>query len=354
MGKLSLEERRARKERRREEAKFAAELRCQGLSPHAVFCELTGREVLHKEAQERSRGLCQRCWLSRSAGTCICPWLKPVDVHVPLRVIVWCHSRDYLNPVNSAGRLVALLAGEAASNLLVFGRADDDSFLCEQIARADRGKAIFLSSDGSAMNFSHFLDGLARRHGCTENSQRIQNQNGADETPLHCGSHLDCLTVVILESTGRNARTMVRYWHRNIDPHGKVPMVRLQPSSSSTPGVPVCIQQRSTAKSKCTISIVSRLLQELGGESHATCTALIRAAQLSDAAVEGKDALQLFLQHTQHGPKTQEPDQSNIPMDPEPEPDVGIRQIESLSMQEARTTDISQETKTPDYRVCAM
>jgi DTW domain-containing protein YfiP len=202
-------------EQKRRGIELADSLRAQGLSNAEVFSEITRQNIEYMERTCKEKGRCMRCW--HPAENCICADLLPVQLRVPMRVIGWCHSRDYLNAGDDA-KLLCTMAGAASFEMLMFGRPADDAILMAAVRECPE-RALLLFPDDTAITVSQFWSAGSR--------------TGDGPAPTAESRIEEPLTVVVLNGTWGNVKPMLRHFNKVIDPDSRVRHVALEPTSLS-------------------------------------------------------------------------------------------------------------------------
>ena len=216
----------------------AEALRAEGLSPEQVFRNITASNVAHMERTARERGRCLSCWQTARHGCCICGDMQPVEMKVPMRILVWCHARDYLNAGDDAKLLRCCVAGAASTELAVFGTSGDA--VIEAAVQGAPERSMLLFPDDDAVTIGEFLarqgpepDPVASGVAHARGSAGVAPQPSASEGGLGQAPVSEPLTVVVLNGTWSNVKPMLRYFNKSIDPTGAVRHVALAPTTLS-------------------------------------------------------------------------------------------------------------------------
>lgn len=181
--------RRNRDQAKRDGDELAASLRAQGLGPREVFAEITKHNLEFMEKDAAKRGRCLQCWQTAIHGCCICKDMEPVVLKVPMKILVWCHARDYLNAGDDAKLLPCCVTGAGTCETLLFGTPDDDRL--GELMMADPQKSLLLFPDETAITIEEYLGG----GGSTTNSGETPTATGG------AGVVDEELTVVVLNGT---------------------------------------------------------------------------------------------------------------------------------------------------------
>lgn len=245
----------ARDQSKRDGRAQADALRAQGLSPPEVFAEITRRNLEFMRNEAKERGRCLQCWQTARHGCCICADMQPpLLLQVPMKIIIWCHSRDYLNAGDDAKLLPCCVAGRASTEMMLFGTPDDDR-LAEAV-NADPRRSLLLFPDETAITVQEYLRGAV---GAAPPPDSGTNGTLTVQEPL---------TVVVLNGTWGNVKPMLRHFNAKIDPEGRIRHVALEPDTLS---VYARAQRRMNRKVSleriCSVEAVALLLKECGASA---------------------------------------------------------------------------------------
>jgi DTW domain-containing protein YfiP len=284
----------ARDQSKRDGRAQADALRAQGLSPPEVFAEITRRNLEFMRNEAKERGRCLQCWQTARHGCCICADMQPpLLLQVPMKIIIWCHSRDYLNAGDDAKLLPCCVAGRASTEMMLFGTPDDGR-LAEAV-NADPRRSLLLFPDETAITVQEYLRGAV---GAAPPPDSGTNGTLTVQEPL---------TVVVLNGTWGNVKPMLRHFNAKIDPEGRIRHVALEPDtlsgahlqrggrSAAAQGVRCvcCTTSLSLFRGVWTRSLQrSDLRMSAAGEDDYNTDKLVEYVQLNNAALKGKRGLQ--------------------------------------------------------------
>lgn len=169
--------------------------------------------------------------------------------------------------------------------MLLFGKPEDDSLLTQALRESAPQRCMLLFPGERAVSVDRFLDNICS--GAPE--PEPQGVDGV-QSQTNCA-----FTVVVPDATWYNVKSMIKHFYASVDPHQMVPQVILQPPQPSV----FRRAQRKLAKGKsldrvCTTEAVAWLFLALG-EPRQTCEQFIRTVEVRNAAVQGRRALQAWL-----------------------------------------------------------
>lgn len=258
-----------RDQSKRNGRELADSLRAQGLSPTEVFAEITRRNVEFMEAEARQKGRCLQCWQTARHGCCICADMLQLQLRVPMRILIWCHARDYLNAGDDAKLLPCCVAGNASTEIMLFGTPDDEQLASAVMAQPERSLLLF--PDETAITIQDYLRGCttAAALGGDSGAARDTSMPGSRQGTSGTVVVREELTVVVLNGTWGNVKPMLRHFNTKIDPSRRVRHVALQPETLS---VYARAQRRMNRKVSleriCSVEAVALLLKECGEVIH--------------------------------------------------------------------------------------
>lgn len=247
----------SRDQSKRRGRELADSLRAQGLSSEEVFSEITRQNLEWMANEATKKGRCLRCWQTARHGCCICADMQRLQLRVPMRILIWCHARDYLNAGDDAKLLPCCVAGRASTELMLFGTPDDERLATTVMKHPDRSLLLF--PDESAITIQEYLQGNEHRstpmcNGCTS-AGGSYGMSKMDEE----------LTVVVLNGTWGNVKPMLRHFNSKIDPNRRVRHVALQPDTLSVYARAQRRMNRQVSLERiCSVEAVALLLKECG------------------------------------------------------------------------------------------
>ncbi|KAH6775364.1 DTW domain-containing protein [Perilla frutescens var. hirtella] len=171
-----------KKHRARYASLSGSEEKIQFFSARQIACRLLG-----------SRGyLCQKCWLPRE--DCICSKVTACPLWHRLRIWLYMHPKDFLRQ-NNTGKLLWQVFGVQAARLCLFGIAEHEEMMWNQLNRAGRNKVWCLYPNKNAVTES-----VKDIVGCSMN---LESQAGlANED--------DTMHFIFIDGTWSNSAAMFR------------------------------------------------------------------------------------------------------------------------------------------------
>lgn len=234
---------------------LADSLRAQGMSPEQVFAEITRRNLDYMASEAVKKGRCLQCWQTAQHGCCICDDMQQLQLRVPMRILIWCHARDYLNAGDDAKLLPCCVAGRASTEMMLFGTPDDERLAAAVMALPERSLLLF--PDETAITIQEYLDG---ENGCSTAASGGLGPGGHGPSAI-----VEQLTVVVLNGTWGNVKPMLRYFNTKIDPGHRVRHVALQPDTLSVYARAQRRMNRQVSLERiCSVEAVALLLKECG------------------------------------------------------------------------------------------
>jgi DTW domain-containing protein YfiP len=234
---------------------LADSLRAQGMSPEEVFGEITRRNLDYMASEAAKKGRCLQCWQTARHGCCICDDMQQLQLRVPMRILIWCHARDFLNAGDDAKLLPCCVAGRASTEMMLFGTPDDERLGAAVMARPERSLLLF--PDETAITIQEYLDG---GDGCSTAAP-----DGLAAGSPGASMVKEELTVVVLNGTWGNVKPMLRHFNTKIDPGHRVRHVALQPDTLSVYARAQRRMNRQVSLERiCSVEAVALLLKECG------------------------------------------------------------------------------------------
>ncbi|XP_057796840.1 uncharacterized protein LOC131012868 isoform X2 [Salvia miltiorrhiza] len=174
-------------EDKKHRAKYASldtpEEKLQFFSARQIACRLLG-----------SRGyLCQKCWLPQE--DCVCSKIKACSMWHRLHIWLYMHPKDFLRQ-NNTGKLLWQVFGVQAASLCVFGIAEHEEMMWNELNRAGRNKVWCLYPNKNAVTES-----VKDIVGCSTNPESQAEPANEEDVAMH---------FILIDGTWSNSAAMFR------------------------------------------------------------------------------------------------------------------------------------------------
>ncbi|XP_042042846.1 uncharacterized protein LOC121788054 [Salvia splendens] len=173
-------------EDKKHRAKYASlnttEEKLQFFSARQIACRLLG-----------SRGyLCQKCWLPQE--DCVCSKMKTCSLWNKLRIWLYMHPKDFLRQ-NNTGKLLWQVFGLQAASLCIFGIAEHEEMMWNELNRAGTNRVWCLYPNKNAV---------------TESVKDIVGCSTSPESQAEPENKEDVLHFILIDGTWSNSAAMVK------------------------------------------------------------------------------------------------------------------------------------------------
>ncbi|KAL9158979.1 hypothetical protein ABFS82_08G104800 [Erythranthe guttata] len=173
-------------EDKKHRAKYAclsnSEEKLQFFSARQIACRLLG-----------SRGyLCQKCWLPLE--DCMCSRVTVCPLWHGVRIWLYMHPKDFLRQ-NNTGKLLWQVFGVEAASLCLYGIAEHENMMWNELNQAGRNKVWCLYPNKNAETES-----VKDSVGCSENLRRLAAP----------GNKYDTMHFILIDGTWSNSGAMFR------------------------------------------------------------------------------------------------------------------------------------------------
>ena len=252
----------SRDQAKRHGRELADALRAQGLSSEEVFAEITRRNLEYMASEAAKKGRCLQCWQTARHGCCICGDMQQLQLRVPMRILIWCHARDFLNAGDDAKLLPCCVAGQASTEMMLFGTPDDERLAAAVMAHPERSLLLF--PDETAITIQQYLHEKDGRSTTAAHGGSTPGTEPGSEGSMTVEIEEE-LTVVVLNGTWGNVKPMLRHFNTNVDPGRRVRHVALQPDTLSVYARAQRRMNRQVSLERiCSVEAVALLLKECG------------------------------------------------------------------------------------------
>jgi DTW domain-containing protein YfiP len=236
---------------------------------------LAAIRVKRKEEQFIASQRCEKCWFSKTNGSCacICELLPPLPFEANTEFIVYMHNGELYNAGDDAKLL--LNAAPDRTKIFVFGKEGDDDALLEEITKdGSLERTVLLFPSETALTVDE-IQGSHVRKFCQFNSR----EDDSSKSPLP-------LKVMVVDGTWRQVKAMVTHLERmvlnqTIIPNATpIPHVKLSPTQLS-----VYARTQSQPDRICTIEALSMFIEGCGEDPN-VCQRLVEYVTINNEALK--------------------------------------------------------------------